>query len=248
MAYYFAADVHAGLSLDDTSASSERRLVEWLEAVGADAQAIFLLGDIFDFWFEYRRVIPKGAVRLLGKLAELTDRGVEIHFFTGNHDLWIGDYFERECGLIVHTEGLYTTLAGRRVYMAHGDVQERAGFRKRVIRTLFRSAAVRRIFSVLVHPDRAIRFGRNWSRHSRKKHLNSPYIFRNEEEGIVRFARRFLEEHPVDAFVFGHLHTPLAYPLSERTTLYVLGDWITTRQPVYGRLDETGFLLSVFQS
>ncbi len=245
MAYYFAADVHAGLSLDDISAASEGRFVEWLDTIGSDAQAIFLLGDIFDFWFEYRRLVPKGAVRLLGKLAELTGRGVEIHFFTGNHDLWIGDYFERECGLIVHTEGLYTTLAGRRIYMGHGDRQDK-GFQKEIIHTLFRSRVARGLLSTFIPPDWVIRFGRSWSRHSRRKHLRAPYTFRNEEEGMVRFARRFMGEHPVDAIVFGHLHIPLAYPLSDRTTLYILGDWITAPQAVYGKLDETGMSLLRF--
>jgi UDP-2,3-diacylglucosamine hydrolase len=242
MAYYFAADVHAGLSLDDLSAGSEGRFIDWLDAIGADAQAIYLLGDIFDFWFETRRAVPTGFARLSGKLAELTGRGVEIHFFTGNHDLWIGDYFERECGLIVHTEGLHTTLAGRKVYMAHGDRHD-TGLWKGAIRILLRSRVARGLLSTFVPYERTMRLGRLWSHHNRKKHLMSPYAFRNEEEGVVRFARRYMQEHPVDIFVFGHLHTPLAYPLSAETTLYVLGDWITTSQPVYGKLDETGFSL-----
>jgi UDP-2,3-diacylglucosamine hydrolase len=246
MTYYFAADIHAGLSLNDRVADGESRLVEWLDAVGADARAIFLLGDIFDFWFEYRHLVPKGFVRLLGKLAELTGRGVEIHFFPGNHDQWIGDHFERECGMIVHREALYTRLAGRRVYLAHGDTLGNMGLRERAMHAVFHSRTARRLFSTLVHPDLAMRLGSGWSRHSRKKHLASPYAFRGEKEGVVRFARGFMEEHPVDAFVFGHLHTPIAYPLSGSTTLYVLGDWITTAHPVYGRLDEAGFSLLSF--
>jgi UDP-2,3-diacylglucosamine hydrolase len=246
MVYYFAADVHAGLSLDERSAGSESRLVEWLDAVGADARAIFLLGDIFDFWFEYRRLVPKGFVRLLGKLAELTGRGVEIHFFPGNHDLWIGDHFERECGMIVHRQALCTTLAGRRIYLAHGDGLGSMKLRERAIHALFHSRTVRKLFSTFVHPGLAMRLGSDWSRHSRKKHLASPYVFHGEKEGIVRFARGYLADHPLDAFVFGHLHTPIAYPLSESTTLYVLGDWISTPHPVYGRLDGAGFSLLPF--
>lgn len=247
MACYFAADVHAGLSIDELSAAGESRLVAWLDAVADDAEAIFLLGDIFDFWFEYRRVVPKGFVRLLGKLAELTGRGVEVHFFPGNHDQWIGDYFERECGLIVHREALCTTLYGRNIYMAHGDGLGGTGRAEGAMRAVLRSPVARRLFSTFVAPSAAMRLGRGWSRRSRLGHRRTPHVFRGEDEGMVRFARDFMARHSVDLFVFGHLHTPTAYPLSAGTTLYVLGDWISTPRPVYGRLDEAGFSLLPFE-
>lgn len=119
--YYFASDIHLGAGDPETARRTERRFVAWLDAAGRDAEAIFLLGDIFDFWFEYRRVVPKGFVRTLGKLAELTDRGVRVVFFTGNHDMWVGDYLARECGVEIHTAPQEVTLAGQRLFLAHGD-------------------------------------------------------------------------------------------------------------------------------
>ena len=116
--YYFASDIHLGAGDAATARAVERRFVAWLDDAARDAEAIFLVGDIFDFWFEYRRVVPKGFVRTLGKLAELTDRGVRVVFFTGNHDMWVGDYLTRECGVEIHTSPQVMTLAGRKVFIA----------------------------------------------------------------------------------------------------------------------------------
>ena len=118
---YFASDIHLGAGDPATARCTERRFTAWLDAVSRDAEAIYLLGDLFDFWFEYRRVVPQGFVRTLGKLAELTDRGVRVVFFTGNHDMWVGDYLHRECGVEIHTEPQVVTLAGKRLFLAHGD-------------------------------------------------------------------------------------------------------------------------------
>lgn len=119
--HYFASDIHLGAGDPDAAREVERRFVAWLDRAGRDAESIFLVGDIFDFWFEYRRVVPKGFVRTLGKLAELTDRGVRVAFLTGNHDMWVGDYLTRECGVEVYTAPQLLTLGGRRIFVAHGD-------------------------------------------------------------------------------------------------------------------------------
>ena len=124
--YYFASDIHLGAGDAATARAVERRFVAWLDDAARDAEAIFLVGDIFDFWFEYRRVVPKGFVRTLGKLAELTDRGVRVVFFTGNHDMWVGDYLARECGLEIHTSPEVMTLSGKKVFIAHGDCRQDA--------------------------------------------------------------------------------------------------------------------------
>ena len=247
MAYYFASDTHIGLTLDGRPVESERRLMAWLEKIEKDADAVFLLGDIFDFWYEYKRVVPKGFVRLLGRLAEMTDRGMQIHFFPGNHDMWIRDYFERECGLIVHREGLSTELYGKRIYMAHGDAVGYGGAKVASMQRVFRSRTARRLFSALVHPDAALKFGQGWSQGSRAR-KNIAHAFRGEEEGVVKFAREYLaaEDPDVDYFVFGHLHCPAEYPLTERSTLYVLGEWTSDGYPVYGMLTPQGFSLEKF--
>ena len=119
--YYFAADTHLGLSSHGDGREREKFFVRWLDEVAPTAKAIFLVGDIFDFWFEYKRVVPKGFTRLLGKLSELADRGVEIHFFTGNHDIWAFDYLPRECGVTLHTTNEELTLSGKRFLIGHGD-------------------------------------------------------------------------------------------------------------------------------
>lgn len=245
MASYFVSDVHAGLVLDGVPARGGERLIGWLDRVSADADAIFLLGDIFDFWFEYRHAVPTGYEPLLAKFRELTGRGIALHFFPGNHDMWTLDYLARECGLTVHTEGLYTTLYGRKVYMEHGDTRSIGSFGERVMQSAFRSPVMRKLARTLVPSRRMMRFGTRWSRSNRAKHSQA-HTFREEQEGVVRFARDFMQTHEVDVFVFGHLHSPAEYRLDDRTTLYVLGDWILDRPAVYGRLDKNGFTLENF--
>ena len=168
--YYFASDMHLGLLPAQESREREKLLIGWLRRVAADAEAIFLVGDLFDFWYEYRRVVPKGFTRLLGTLSELTDRGVEIHFFTGNHDMWAYGYLQTECGVHVHDKPLETLLYGKRFFITHGDdiTAREHGFPTRLMNRTFRSPAVRWLFSHLLHPDTALRFGYGWSSHSRK--------------------------------------------------------------------------------
>lgn len=248
MAYYFVSDVHAGLVLNGVRSDSGERLIAWLEKVASDADAIFLLGDVFDFWFEYKHAIPSGYDALLGKLRELTQRGVEIHFFPGNHDMWIRDYLSRECGLILHRGGWGTTLCGKNVYMEHGDIQSVGSFAERLMQAVFRSRIARKIGTALIPHQKMMRFGDNWSSSSRAKHLTDSHLFRGADEGVVRFAREHLKKHKTDLFIFGHLHTPAEFVLSEHSTLYVLGGWVESAEPVYGRLDENGFSLLKYKS
>lgn len=237
--YYFASDIHLGLAPEADSAERERLLIRWLREVAADAEAIFLVGDVFDFWYEYRRVVPKGFVRLLGTLAELTDRGVEIHFFTGNHDMWAYDYLERECGVHVHATPLETTCYGKRLFITHGDdiTAREHGFWTRRMNGCFRSSTMRWLFSRLLHPDLALRFGHGWSSHSRKSKAVA-HRFLGEQEPMVHFARRYAATHPIDYFVFGHNHCAEVYPLGERSTAVFLGEWI--EHPTYATLSPDG--------
>ena len=242
MTYYFVSDVHAGLAMDGKPAGSAERFSAWLDAVAPDAEGIFLLGDIFDFWFEYKRTVPQGFNDLLDQFRKLTARGIEIHFLPGNHDMWTLDYLTHRCGLIVHTEALHTTLCGLRVYLEHGDRQSIGSPGEHLMQRLFRSPFARRLARALVPPAAMMHFGTRWSRANRARHTR-PHTFKTEDEGIVRFARKYMQSHPIDLFVFGHLHAPAACPLSGHTTLYVLGDWIADPHPVYGRLDASGFSL-----
>ena len=229
--------MHVGSGCGDPR-RREKLLVRWLEEVSADAEAIFLVGDVFDFWFEYRRVVPQGFTRLLGKLAELTDRGVTIHFFTGNHDMWACDYLSRECGVVMHTVPEVFELSGRRVLVAHGDNMggERTWL-ERLMVWAFHSPTVRRLFSALVHPDLAMRFGHWWSGKSREAKSIS-HSFRGEGEWLVRWARARLAEEPVDYFVFGHIHCAENYDLGGGSRVLFLGEWI--EHPSYAVLDAEG--------
>lgn len=238
--YYFASDMHLGLdSPYGSSREREELLVKWLDEVSADAKAIFLVGDVFDFWFEYKRVVPKGFSRLLGKLSELTDRGTEIHFFAGNHDMWAYDYLHTECGLVLHDKPKVFDLSGKKVLVAHGDnmYTEHPPVMEHIMHKIFRSQAIRRIFAVLIHPDQAMRFGHWWSGKSRKA-KNLTHRFAGEQEYLVKYARKYLETADADYFVFGHLHCAEDYDLGNGKHMIVLGEWIST--PSYAVLDSSG--------
>ncbi len=236
--YYFASDMHLGSGERAESLAREFRVVEWLEQVSADAEAIFIVGDLFDFWYEYKRVVPKGFTRLLGTLSVLCDRGVKIHFFVGNHDLWAYDYLRSECGVELHMAGETFDLYGHRVFVAHGDnLYVKAPFMLRFMNAGFRNGGVRWLFSHLLHPDVALRLGQYWSGQSRKA-KDLTHCFLGEGEWLVQYARRKLENDPIDYFVFGHNHCAQVYPLTDSSTAVFLGEWIES--PHYAVLEPSG--------
>lgn len=236
--YYFASDVHLGAGDEQFAARTERRFVEWLDRVAADAEAIFLVGDIFDFWFEYGRVVPKGFVRTLGKLAELTDRGVKIYFFIGNHDMWCYDYLECECGVEIVRRPQRMTLSGREVFIAHGDNMN-VGNKPmlKLMNTGFRSPVLRVLFSWLVHPDLAMRFGQWWSGKSRKSH-SKDHITPESLEFLIDYARTYKQQNPsTDYVVFGHMHYPYDHREAGLRVVF-LSSW--EREVKYATLDGEG--------
>ncbi len=237
---YFASDIHLGAGDPDTARRTECRFCAWLDRVARDAEAIFLMGDLFDFWFEYREVVPRGYVRSLGRLAALADRGVRVVFMTGNHDMWVRDYLSRECGMEVYTAPREFTLSGRRMLLAHGD-NLRIGHLTvlRLMNALFRSRMLRWLFRWTVHPDWAVRFGRWWSGKSRKSHGPEP-----DAEAVtaplVAYSRDYRAAHPdVDTFIYGHMH--VARDVHEQgLRVLFLGEW--ERQPAFAALDAAGRL------
>lgn len=237
--YYFASDMHLGLTTDNNSREREKLLVEWLQSVAPDADAIFIVGDMFDFWYEYRRVVPKGFTRLLGTLSSLTDSGTDIHFFAGNHDMWAYDYLSSECGVHVHHDPLLIELSGKKCFITHGDdiTARENGFLTRIMNAGFRSPAIRWLFSHILHPDAAVRLGHQWSSHSRKS-KSVTHRFLAEEEPMVRFARRYASCAHVDYFIFGHNHCAEIYPLGNEATAVFLGEWIES--PAYASLSRDG--------
>lgn len=230
--------MHLGLNYRTPSQEREKVLVRWLDEVAPDARAIFLVGDVFDFWFEWKRVVPRGFTRLLGKFSELTDRGVKIHFFPGNHDLWAYDYLHSECGLTLHHRAEVFELYGRQVFVAHGDnLYLKRPFGIKVMNHFFYSRFWHRIFSALVHPNAAMRFGLWWSEKSRKSKRLS-HTFGGEKEYLIRYAREYAKCVNVDYFVFGHLHCAVDYDLGDGHRAIILGEWIVN--PTYAVLKPDG--------
>jgi UDP-2,3-diacylglucosamine hydrolase len=233
--YYFASDMHLGHGDAPSARRREEMLVRWLEQAATDATAIYLLGDVFDFWYEWQEVIPAGHVRLLGKLAELSDRGIEIHLFTGNHDMWQHGYLERECGVRLHYTPEQTLLAGRRVWIGHGDNLNIKGEPMlQLMNSIFRSKVIRALFSWIVHPDCFMRFGKWWSGHSRKSHGAAPSA--EVLTPLINYATDYGKTHEVDYFVFGHMHYPSDIESPQR--MLFMGDW--HNNPSYVSLDNDG--------
>lgn len=226
---YFLSDAHLGSLAIPHGRMQERRLVNFLDHIKHKAQAVYLLGDIFDFWYEYRTVVPKGYTRLLGKISELTDMGVEVHYFYGNHDLWQHDYFEKECGMTIHKRSEVVEIQGQTFFLAHGDGLGREDRRFRLLRTIFHSPTCQRLFSA-IHPRWGVAFGLEWARRSRLKREDGkePPYQGEDKEVLVRFAKEYLTTHPdINYFIFGHRHIELDLMLSRTSRLLILGDWIS---------------------
>ncbi len=205
---------------------TERKMCRWLDEIKEDALAIYLLGDIFDYWYEYKYVVPKGFTRLLGKLGELTDSGVEVHFFIGNHDLWLTDYLAKECGLILHFKPYITTIHDKKFFLAHGDGLGDDSRSFRFLRRIFHSKFLRKCFSA-IHPRWTIPLAHAWSNSSRENGGVVSYLG-EEREHLIQFAKEKIKEEPdINYFVFGHRHVLLDLPIAEHSKVIMLGDWIT---------------------
>lgn len=238
--HYFASDIHLGAGTKAEAQATEQRFVAWLDFVKSDAETLFLLGDIFDFWFEYRKVVPKGFVRTLAKLAELSESGVRVVMLTGNHDMWVREYLTEECGVELYTTPQTFTLDGRTIFVAHGDNMRIEGeWMLQLMNSCFRSRLLRCLFSWLVHPDLALSFGQAWSASSRKKHASADDFTEALTEPLIDYARDWAKSHTVDHFVFGHMHYPRDYH-EEGLHVVSLGCWDLT--PSYAQLDKEGNL------
>jgi UDP-2,3-diacylglucosamine hydrolase len=223
---YFLSDFHLGAPDYATSLQREKRIVAFLESIRPHAAAIFIVGDMFDFWFEYKQVIPKGYVRLLGKLAEITDSGIPIHFFVGNHDMWMQGYFEKELNIPVYIEPKTFEWNNVRFFIGHGDGLGPKDHGYKTLKKVFRHRVSQILFSML-HPGWGIGLANFFSRKSRNKTGASDEVFLGEEkEWLVIFSKEVLAKEHYDYFIFGHRHLPLDIKLSERSRYINLGDWI----------------------
>ncbi len=241
MKTYFLSDLHLGAPYFQDSHEAEKRVVAFLDSIKNDADAIYLLGDVLDYWYEYRYVVPRGFVRFFGKLAELSDSGIKITWLIGNHDIWIFDYLPNELGIRVVDGTLTEKIHGKTVFMNHGDGVGKlpAGFR--FIRSVFRNKICQRAFSA-IHPRWTVPFAYNWSRHSRKTGEGRGVPDTKLLAGLRNFAKEYHMDHPeVDFFMFGHVHVLSREEIDDGCEIIVLGEWIRTFS--YAVLDENGLKL-----
>jgi UDP-2,3-diacylglucosamine hydrolase len=222
---YFASDFHLGLPAGSDPRDREKKVIKWLESITADAKEIYLIGDIFDFWWEYKRVVPKGFTRFLGTLGKITDSGVPVHFFTGNHDMWVGDYFVKECGMIMHTEPLFLTLNNNRFLLAHGEGLGTNSIGYRILLSIFRNKTLRFLYAGM-HPNIGMKIGLRWSLNSRLGKGISKEFLGEEKEDLIKYAKNILQSEQIDYFIFGHRHLAMTYRISELSEVFFLGDWI----------------------
>ena len=225
---YFISDLHLGASYLKNPLDYERKVVRWLNSIKDSAKAIYLLGDILDYWYEYRNVVPRGFTRFLGTLATLADEGVEIRWYIGNHDIWIFDYIPSEIGAIVVDGYEVREIDGHRFFLSHGDGigSLKPGFK--FIRGMFRNRVCQKLFSG-IHPRWTVPFAHRWSSHSRNFCNEVPKFLGEAKEPFISFARQWLNEHKddtIDFFIFGHRHIVLDFDLNKESRLIVLGDWI----------------------
>jgi len=224
---YFSSDFHLGLPTGTPPLEREKKVVAWLNSIADDAREIYLLGDIFDFWWEYRLVVPKGFTRFLGTISSLTDSGIPVHFFTGNHDMWVGDYLSEECGMTLHTAPITIDLDGKRFHLAHGEGLGTKDKSYKILLSIFRNKTLQKMYSAM-HPSIGVGIGLSWSLNSRLgKGINKEFLG-EENEDLIRYAREILEKGKIDYFIFGHRHLARSYTLKQGSEIVFLGDWITT--------------------
>jgi len=223
---YFLSDFHLGTPSYTESLQREKKVVAFLDSIKTKAAEIFIVGDMFDFWFEYKTTVPKGYVRLLGKLAELTDAGIKIHFFVGNHDMWMSGYFEQELNIPVYFHPKTFEWNGKKFFIGHGDGLGPGDHGYKFLKSVFRNRISQWLFGA-IHPSAGIGLANYFSRKSRIKTGHKDVNFLGEEgEWLLIFSRQMLAKEHFDYFIFGHRHYPIDYKLSETSHYINLGDWM----------------------
>lgn len=220
---YFASDFHLGVPDALSSRERERAIVRWLDFIKKDAEEIFLVGDVFDFWFEYKTVVPRGFTRLLGKIAEITDSGIPVHIFTGNHDMWIFDYLPAELNITLHRNPITKTIHGKKFFIGHGDGLGPGDYGYKMIKKVFANPMCKFLFR-WIHPDIGIRIANFWSGSSRTMTTEEKFLG-EDKEWLLIFSKEKLKKEHFDFFIFGHRHLPLDLKAGESSRYINLGDW-----------------------
>ncbi len=223
---YFISDFHLGVPNDSDSRKREDKIISWLNSISNDVQILYLMGDVFDYWFEYKEVVPRGYVRLLGKLAELSDAGVELHYFTGNHDMWVFDYLPKEIGLQIHRAPIQKEYNGKKFFLGHGDGLGPGDFGYKFIKKVFANKLAQWLFA-RVHPNTGIGLMKFFSRKSRIATGTSDDLYLGDDkEWLMIYSREVLQKEHYDYFIFGHRHLPLDKQLNGQSRYINLGEWI----------------------
>lgn len=226
---FFASDFHLGAPNHTESLIREKKICDWLDSIKGDAQILFLVGDLFDFWFEYKHSIPKGYSRFLGKIAELSDLGIEIEIFTGNHDMWMGDFFSKEFGANMYRNPQKYNINGKKIYVGHGDGLGPGDYGYKFLKKIFENKICRFLFGRLLHPNLGLKIGFLWAKQSWSKHdkIQDVYVFKSLDHEILYQHCKFLEqiEH-FDYYIFGHRHYKFDEAITENSRYINLGDWI----------------------
>lgn len=239
---FFASDFHLGLKSEVQPLEREKKVVSWLNNIASEAEEIYLVGDIFDFWWEYRHVVPRGFTRFLGTVAELTDAGIPVHFFTGNHDMWVGDYLTKECGITMHKDPLTTTFNDKIFHIAHGEGLGTKSYGYKILLKIFQNRLLRILYATL-HPSIGISIGHRWSLNSRLGRGISKEFLGEENEDLIRYALSFSGYQKPDFFIFGHRHLAMTYKLKNDAEIIFLGDWI--KHSSYAVWDGNNLLLKI---
>ncbi len=241
---YFASDLHLGMHPLEESRRREQLFVQWLEEISKDARELWLLGDVFDYWFEYSKVVPRGFTRFLGKLAMLSDQGIKIHLIPGNHDIWSFDYLPQEIGLEVHTKLITKTWNNHKFRLGHGDGLSRNDHIYRLLQGIFKNRILQWFYARL-HPNGSTTFAQWWSKKSRISHGTFGSFLGADQEHQVQYARKKItEDSEIEFFIFGHRHIPFDIRIAEQTRVICLGDWIGNF--TYGVFDGEEFQLKKF--
>ncbi len=222
---YFASDFHLGAPDHQQSLVREKKVIRWLASIENSAAAIFLVGDIFDFWFEYKHVIPKGHVRFQGKLAEICDKGIPIFFFHGNHDMWMKDYFQEELGIRIYENQIQLKVNSKRLMVGHGDGLGPGDSIYKLIKKVFRNKIAQWAFKWL-HPNLGMALAHAWSSKSRIRNNLNGDPFKEKDEWLFRYCKEIESNTHHDYYIFGHRHLPLNMPVSSNSHYINLGEWI----------------------
>tara|TARA_B000000532_G_scaffold244107_1_gene242456 strand:- start:2025 stop:2762 length:738 start_codon:yes stop_codon:yes gene_type:complete len=221
---YFASDFHLGYHIAD-SISREKKIVSWLDSIKKDAKSVYLIGDIFDFWFEYKNVVPKGFVRFLGKIAELTDSGIGVHIVVGNHDLWMKDYLIKECGVKIHHEPITIKEDNKTIFIGHGDGLGPGEKSFKIIKKIFKNRICQWLFA-RIHPNTALTIAHFWSKNSREKGETPNYLGK-EKEFLEQFCINHQENNSeINFYVLGHRHLPMEIDINKSCRYINTGDWL----------------------